>query len=201
MRHPVIDVDIESYVSKVLSSQSVADGRLKPLFAIVTGMGRGKTRTLVELKKRLNVVPHVLCLAITFNNLILRPDAPSSFFTLSFQYAVNIIARIISVNYQIPYDLKFVSKLLAAISKLHPDSYSESDLIRELVKYMINQYTSSGKIITQFVLLVDESVRIQEELDSSNRNDVHRLMRDCLLSIPITIMNGQQLKVDLVMSG
>jgi hypothetical protein len=59
---------------------------------------------------------------------------------------------------------------------------------------MINQYISIGKTITQFVLLVDESMRIQEELDSSDKKNIHRSLRESLLTTTITIMNRQPLK-------
>ena len=67
MRHEIFDVDIDAYVSEVLSSTKDADTRLKPLFAVVTGMGRGKTRMLVEMQKEFNKKPNVFCLALTFN--------------------------------------------------------------------------------------------------------------------------------------
>ena len=69
MRHPIFDVNISSYVSEVLSSDQNAGARLKPLFAVVTGMGRGKTRMLVEMQKQFNAQPNVFCLALTFNRL------------------------------------------------------------------------------------------------------------------------------------
>ena len=67
MRHEIFDVDIDAYVSEVLSSTKDADTRLKPLFAVVTGMGRGKTRMLVEMQREFNKNPKVFCLALTFN--------------------------------------------------------------------------------------------------------------------------------------
>ena len=70
MLHPYIDVDIDHYVSNVLSSEPEADSRLKQLFAVVTGMGRGKTRMLVEMQRKLNEKPNVFCLAVTFNRFL-----------------------------------------------------------------------------------------------------------------------------------
>ena len=67
MRHVMFDVNITEYVSKVLTSNQDAGARLKPLFAVVTGMGRGKTRMLVEMQKEFNKNPKVFCLALTFN--------------------------------------------------------------------------------------------------------------------------------------
>ena len=59
MLHPIFDVDIDTYVSNVLSSPADADTRLKPMFAVVTGMGRGKTRMLVEMQRKFNEKPNV----------------------------------------------------------------------------------------------------------------------------------------------
>ena len=67
-KHPVIDVDISEYASRILSSNREASPRFKPLFAVVTGVGRGKTRTLVEIQRELNKKSNVLCHAMTFNS-------------------------------------------------------------------------------------------------------------------------------------
>jgi hypothetical protein len=70
MLHPMFDVDIDFNVSSVLSSNRNAGARLKPLFAVVTGMGRGKTRMLVEMQRKFNEKPNVFCLALTFNRYV-----------------------------------------------------------------------------------------------------------------------------------
>ena len=70
MLHPMFDVDIDLNVSTVLSSNRNAGARLKPLFAVVTGMGRGKTRMLVEMQRKFNEKPNVFCLALTFNRYV-----------------------------------------------------------------------------------------------------------------------------------
>ena len=65
--HPMIGMDIKGLVSNILSC-NIQDARDNPLFAIVTGVGRGKTRTLVELNKELNNIDYVLSIPITFNH-------------------------------------------------------------------------------------------------------------------------------------
>ena len=70
MLHTMFDVDIDLNVSTVLSSNRNAGARLKPLFAVVTGMGRGKTRMLVEMQRKFNEKPNVFCLALTFNRYV-----------------------------------------------------------------------------------------------------------------------------------
>jgi hypothetical protein len=66
---------------------------------------------------------------------------------------------------------------------------------------MINQYIARGQPIKKFVLLVDGCLRIQEAIDSHNNDDIHQVLRDCLLSKPITLDDGSILKVDLVMTA
>jgi hypothetical protein len=74
-----------------------------------------------------------------------------------------------------------------------------TDLIRECILFIVNQYKSQD--ITQFVLLVDESVAIQRRLDPDNKIDLHKTLRDALLDEDMILNNGNCLKVDLVMSG
>ena len=119
---------------------------------------------------------------------------------IKFQYALNVVARIISMNYHISFD-DTVDLLVDVVGKLKVKSSTASDFIHECVKYIIAQYRANGRDIDQFVLLVDESVAIQTELDSDNELDIHRTLRDCLLTRPMIMDDGLHLKVDLVMSG
>ena len=69
LKHEMIDAEIDGHVQKIMSNRKVPSSRLKNLFAIVTGMGRGKTRTLVEIMRKINGGnPTNLCVAITFNH-------------------------------------------------------------------------------------------------------------------------------------
>ena len=231
MRHPIFDVNIRAYVSEVLSSDQNAGARLKPLFAVVTGMGRGKTRMLVEMQRKFNEFPKVFCLALTFNRHVLKkikkisclkntyilyhiiktffsnwskilklPDSRNYLDPVEIQYAVNVVARIISMNYHISLD-DTADLLLNVIGKFKIKSSTPSDLIHECVKYIIAQYRANGHEIDQFVLEVDESVVIQESLDPEGKLDIHRTLRECLLTRPMNMDDNLHLKVDLVMSG
>jgi hypothetical protein len=104
------------------------------------------------------------------------------------------------MNYQISLD-DSSDLLLSMIGKLKIKSSTASDLIHECVKYIIAQHRARGETIDQFVLLVDESVAIQDELDKDNMQDIHQTLRDCLLTRPTMNADGLHLKVDLVMSG
>ena len=128
------------------------------------------------------------------------PDALNYVDPVEFQYAVNVVARIISMSYHL--SLHKVERLLyPALKNIDVESVDASDLIHECVKYIIAQYRANGQQIDQFVLLVDESVAIQTELDSDNKLDIHQTLRDCLLTRPMMMDDGLHLKVDLVMSG
>jgi hypothetical protein len=197
LRHPILDLDINSYVSEVLSSRS------NPLFAVATGVGRGKTRMLVEMQRKFNENPNVFCLALTFKgdwlNILSLPNAPKLLVPEQFQYGVNIVARMISMNYRV--SLREAELLLHPIlEKIDSNSVYSSCLIHEFVKYIVRQYRAEGKVIDQFVLLLDESDAIQKALDPNDRVDMHKILRESLLTQPMIMDDGLPLKVDLVMS-
>jgi len=75
------------------------------------------------------------------------------------------------------------------------------------VEFIVNQCREreggrGGKKVDQFVLLMDESLRIQEELEDPYGNkDIHATLREALLDHPSYLENGMVLKKDLVMSS
>ena len=204
MKHPILDVDINEYVSNVLSSDPNEIGRSKSFFAVVAGVGKGKTRTLVEMQKKLNEVDSIFCLTITFNSQWEYAYDPEITVKkgsmLKFMYVTNVVARIISMNYHIPlfeaWDL-----LMSGLSDIDVTTKTILCLINECVGYIMNQYRSDGKRVNKFVLLVDECVAIQDELDEYNTMDIHKLLRNSLLSSPIILNDGSRLLTDLVMTG
>ena len=104
------------------------------------------------------------------------------------------------MNYHISLD-DSSDLLLVIVGNLKIKSSTASDLIHECVKYIIAQYRAKGEAIDEFVLLVDESVAIQEVLDKGEILDIHQTLRDSLLSRPMFMNDDRQLRVDLVMSG
>ena len=148
MLHPVIDIDITEYASRILSSRRKAGARFKPLFAIVTGMGRGKTRTLVEIQRELNKKSDVLCLALTFNShwaeILESVNIPKNqTATKQYAYIYNVVARIISMCYHIT--IHDCSKLLdAAFQTSDYELSTPSDIIHECVEFIIDQYRARG---------------------------------------------------------
>ena len=90
----------------------------------MSGVGRGKTRYLVELQKELRNTATVLCVAITFNgpwtSVPLTTDGKHlSSEQVNMKYAINIVSRIISMHYHIPYHMaytKLISHWVLSIS-------------------------------------------------------------------------------------
>jgi hypothetical protein len=173
LMHDVFDVDIAGHVDKISKSRPTAGSRSKDLFAIVTGTGRGKTRTLIEIKKEINKKPTSFSLAITFNHLWANIIAEEGMWNNKlrlpsrFIYAVNIVARIISMNYRISYgDTKKL--LYTSVSSLSSNDTTDDDassFINECVQFIVEQYrVKYNHPIQEFVLLVDESVSIHEKL-------------------------------------
>ena len=224
LSHPALGMEVDS-VAKMIRSGNVsrtlggAYKREQPLYAVVTGMGRGKTRFLVELQRELNSNPldvtpldsAVFCVAITFNNLwdyiyypyhFSKRSATSEM--MEMVYAVNIVARLLSmvfdINYNIACDIiAHAFSMNARISDRAGFSQPMA-LIQECVKYIVSRCPPKGtQKINHFVLLVDESVSAQEGLGSSIL-DIHRVLREALLTYSIEL-DGEILKVDLVMSA
>ena len=118
-----------------------------PLYANVSGVGRGKTRYLVELQKELRNTASVLCVAITFNSYwtdIKRPfntDRYSSREQLDMEYAVNIVSRIISMHYHIPFGSSYEMLMTHGVLSIDEDSsYNKPKLlVMKCVEFIVNQ--------------------------------------------------------------
>ena len=70
VHRPVLGVGTDLSISSALSSSRSAGARLKPLLAVAAGMGRSKTRKLVEVQRELSRKPSVLCLALTLSRCL-----------------------------------------------------------------------------------------------------------------------------------
>lgn len=195
MRHPILGVDVQSIVERIMRSYSKPDSRLKPMFALVTGMGRGKTRLLVELDKEFKKYESVLSIPITYNHRweYIIEDFPDA----RLNYAVSIVSRMFSMHYRLP--LETVDKVVVSI--VHevggPDSSSKA-LIQNSIRFLVNQLRSSGRDIKHFVLLMDESMRVEELLQVEN---IHGVLRDAVLNEQLMQDGEKELIVDLVMSS
>ena len=146
-KHPALGLNIEE-ASVIIKSRDInLESRDIPLYAIVSGVGRGKTRYLVELQKELRNTASVLCVAITFNHYwtdIKRPfntERYSSREQLDMEYAVNIVSRIISMHYHIPFDNAYEMLRTHGVLSIDEDSsYNKPKLlIMKCVEFIVNQ--------------------------------------------------------------
>ena len=152
--------------------------------------------------KKYNIILYhiIITLFSLWTKILKLPDSRNYLDPIEIQYAVNVVARIISMNYHISLD-ETNDLLLNVIGNLIIKSSTPSDLIHECVKYIIAQHRANGHEIDQFVLVVDESVVIQERLDPEGKLDIHLTLRNCLLTRPMIMDDNLHLKVDLIMSG
>ena len=204
LKHDIINADIDGHVGQIKASAQVKpDPRDKKLFAIVTGVGRGKTRTLIEIMKKVNNdYKKTVCLAITFNHHF-AVGGDWKHLGLKFRtiYAINVVARIISMSYQLPF-VEVEDLLFQGFNSLEkPNKSTPTDLIQSCIRFIVQQYRANHHIIDHFVLLVDESVVIIDRLDPGNTMDIHSTLRDSLLSTSIRFDDDKSLSVDLVMSA
>lgn len=176
MDHPFIELDIKSMTETILSSTVQPCTRLKEMFAIVTGMGRGKTRCLLEIERALRQCNRsVISVAITFDGF--TADIPKPFLEVRDNYVLSIISRIISSYYEIPFKgealelaenamldmlrgknmniIKPMEKLLMYEPKYRIHHFDHEIIIRSLIRYIVLEQRKL-RPVERFVLLVDE---------------------------------------------
>ena len=189
--HKMMGMDIEGLAKQILSYNEQCS-RENPLFAIVTGVGRGKTRTLVELNKELNKNKGVLSIPITFNHnwgKILKPTSSNAV-----NYALAIVSRIISMHYHCPLD-DVHRKLGKRLQEYDFDDEDAIIMIQDCIRCIVSEERKKDRHISKFVLLVDESKRCEDVLG----NDVHSYLRDAILSTEL--IPNEHLSINLVMSS
>ena len=203
-RHPFMYNDFKDVVDRVISTDGITDGlpdsRKKPFSMLVVGMGRGKTRMLMELSQELNKREGVLAIPITFNknwNSELSDDLEDQFSTrAAINYAMSIATRVISMHYRVTHtDVvdSFLSRTKSAKITAKPN-----EIIEETVKAIVNEVQnrtggSANFKLKQFVLLVDEAKRAENRFGSGK----HNILRNALLDTEL--LSG--LDIRLVMAS
>jgi hypothetical protein len=187
LKHDIIDADIVGHMQKIMSNGKLCPSpKLKNMFAIVTGMGRGKTRTLVEIMRMINKEnPSYLCVAITFTsdwtNIIgFEEIINGRELKKDMIYAINIVARVISMTYQMPFTSVQTLFFEGIRSLATIDATTPPDLIRSCIQFIVQQHRDNGHDIDNFVLLVDESVRISKILERGKQLDIHQILINSL---------------------
>jgi hypothetical protein len=207
MKHPILGIDISILSEDILSNDPDPSGR-KPMYCIVTGMGKGKTRLLVEINKYMNEnyglsldnknksLKQVISIPITFNSQWEETIHPTN--NIKFNYAISIVARIISIYYRIP-----LRQVHGTIRKLVKDMLVDEDnnvtcFIQDCIRFIVNQANvNNNKIVTHFILLVDES----KEAEKVFGNQIHEILRRSLLNDQLIDDSRCPLIVELIMSS
>eukprot|EP01042_Synura_sphagnicola_P036864 gene36864-biopygen31600 len=159
-KHPALGLNTKETCDCIQSRESFTsphsyDPNDIPVYAIVSGAGRGKTRYLYELQKELQKIPTILCVAITFSQQWAQIKRPLEHYEgiyfmreqREMEYAINIVSRIISMHYHIPFDMAY--DLLIAHGVLSIDKKScytpatcywdSQSLIMKCVEFIVNQ--------------------------------------------------------------
>lgn len=199
MSHPLIGIDIQSVAKAVMKSPALPGTRSKSMVALVTGMGRGKTRLLVELNRELKKSPGVFSMAITFNHHWDPPTSSSSELRLcnvEIKYAAAIISRVISIHYHISFDV--ATKMTEEFILEMGEGINAVSLIGGCIRFIVRQMRRENPNIYRFFLLVDESMKIADTLMEP---DIHNILRKAMLDTELMSPDESPLVVDLVMSS
>lgn len=195
LKHPLISVNISEIVHMILSRRDEPDSRFKPMYAIVTGLGRGKTRVLFELDKALKQDKSIISSTITFNHKTAKISTDLSHRELN--YALAIVSRVLSTHYKIPFALVDTT-LQAAFQQVPSIGAADSPfIIRACVRHVVRQMRLASNDIDRFILQVDESKKIEDVLGKR----IHDTLRAPLLDTQIMAKHERPVLVDLVMSA
>jgi len=202
MKQPMIDSNIVAIVDRVLTNEDIIGHRSNAFFAIVTGMGRGKTRTLVEMDREMNSREGVLSVAITYNHCWKREKLVENLSETPeyLEYPFSVVTRILSIHYreQHLYLVRRVKEYLMTIALYQrTEEITEEFIIRECIRCIVRQQRDNSVGVDKFVLLMDESGKIEDDLGDK---DVHNVLRRALLDEPLFDGTEEHVEVELVMS-
>ena len=142
---------------------------------------------MVEIDQALESEDNILCVAITFNRRWSIPDEEKTLTKRpTVNYALAIVARIISMYYRMSFNIISTKIRMADLSFAIDRADTSKDptpilLIRETVKLIVSQAIAAGHPIRKFVLLVDEARRAEDEFGEK----VHDILRAALLDVYI----------------
>ncbi len=157
--------------------------RRKPLLVCVRGMGSGKTRLFEELRREMYLDPNVLPIAITFNCKTAYENREVEFESRNEQdnkmravqsASISIITRMASVFYGL--DLNKVQALVNDQIDALKYSFNCEDLYISFTQLMRRQLAEAGCGVNAFVLYVDETVRLHDELSKKYGRDIDLLI-------------------------
>lgn len=158
--HPFLSVDVNLLVQRVIDVGRIAPStRSKPVLMAVTGMGRGKTRMIVEIHRELvHSYPSVLSIPITFNHywdqVCKISEDPNVVYTFA------IIARLISMHFHVKLDRVYeaICEALTGVGRVTLETRYEA-ILRECVRLIVLKCRQE-RAIDLLVISVDESLKV-----------------------------------------
>ena len=206
LSYEIIDFDASSNLALISNVLRDANPRFKELLVVNRGVGGGKTRCLEELKMLANEkIENCLAIAITYNidwelessefrrivNLLYPDKASQKDHVIAVGVVFSVITRITSMIYGVPFDIatKLYMNNLATFPKLSFESFYL--VLVSFIKAIVGELRRSGRTIDNFVLLLDETARVNEMLD----HEFNILNRDIWLIIRQAMLTSSQLLI------
>ena len=191
MTHPIIDFDVNKTCDFILeSAKEPPSYRLKPLLAVVRGMGSGKTRCFEEIRRELLRRPGVLSLGVTFNGGQKIGESELKWGTdYRTAFSFMVIARFSSALFDI--DLDDMRKLITRqLPTLNTDAMKDigRDILSEFFRFVVAKLKSQGIDIDDVVVVIDEVYKAEKDLwdQYCNQKEACSVLREALLE-PQTI--------------
>ena len=138
--------------------------RFKNLIATARGSGGGKTRMLEEMRRKTNDRDDAVAIGVSFSNYDKRHEA----FVEEKYGDINIILSIILRISCIVYGLSLSDSLrfMSRISKsLLLDPFTIDKLLRYFIQHVLQQMTEDGKVVKDFVLLIDDVMKVEDRMN------------------------------------
>ena len=170
MSIPLLNLDPSALTQIVLTTADKEPcSRSKPICVTVRGQGGGKTRALEEIRRGiLRTNPNVLPIAITFSHHSdCNFDRWNGVEEPILFYALSLVARMASSFYDIDFYVlsKSIKDHLPDLLHFNRRSVSGAfELIREFVVIMMETMSVHHKMVDTLVLLVDETVRMENHI-------------------------------------
>ena len=196
----IIDFDTTSNLALINNVLRDSNPRFKELLVVNRGVGGGKTRCLEELKMLANEkIANCLAVTITYNidwelessefrRIVeeLYPDeASQKDHVIAVGVVFSVITRITSMIYGVPFDIatNLYMNNLAAFPKISFESFYL--VLVAFIKAIVGELRRAGRTIDNFVLLIDETARVNEVLEKQfnviNR-DIWLIIRQAMLT-------------------
>lgn len=157
----MVSANISAIAETIYNDKTEPDSRAKPFYAILTGMGRGKTRTLTSLDMvYCQNFSDVLSIAITYNHLW---DSIDDYIVAdnTKNFILSVISRIISIHYRVEfYQAEKFIKDEAFLSIVR--SLDSSVILHEFLRFIIRQERVSGRIIKNLIVMIDETAKAKD---------------------------------------